>query len=196
MVYWTTCPWGSARGGTMYGFCPRIVVSWHLRRPRTRFRTCFQTRFRFQPFPEPCRNLVSVFLLIFCFFPSFFQFFPPCFLVFSPLFFQLFPGFSCFSLTNYVSCIVSFPFSRQKLTSNSVSFPISRRKLASNSVSFPISRRKLASNRLVFKKLVSPTPRLSSTSWHQRNVHYSFSDKMFWQLWIAVLRRRKSMVSV
>ena len=36
---------------------------------------------------------------------------------------------------------------------------------------------------------------LSSTSWRQRNVHCSFSDKMFWQLWRAVLRIRKFMVS-
>ena len=36
---------------------------------------------------------------------------------------------------------------------------------------------------------------LSSTSWLRRNVYCSFSDKMLWQLWRAVLRLRKSMVS-
>ena len=146
------------RGGTMYCFCPWIIVSWHLRIPRTRFRTCSRTRFRigfrFQHFPEPRRNLVSVFLVIFCFFPLFFLFFS----VFSPVFSSFFPVFFCFSVKNYVSFIVLFPFSCQKLASNSVSFAISHRKLASNPVSFPISRRKLASNRLVFKKLASPTP--------------------------------------
>ena len=65
--------------------------------------------------------------------------------MFSPVFPVFSPVFSCFSLKNDVSCIVSFPISRQKLASNSVSFPISCQKLASNSISFPISRRKLAS---------------------------------------------------
>ena len=37
---------------------------------------------------------------------------------------------------------------------------------------------------------------LSSTSLHRRNVDCSFSDKMFWHLWRAVLRIRKSMVSL
>ena len=36
---------------------------------------------------------------------------------------------------------------------------------------------------------------LSSTSWRRRNVHCSVSDKMFWQLWRAVLRLRKSKFS-
>ena len=159
------------RGGTMYRFCPRMVVSSHLRRPQTHFRTRlwtrFRTRFCFQHFPEPRRNLVSVFLVIFCFFPCFFLFFSvfsPVFPVFS-LFFSFFVEKWCI-LYRIVSLFspktrlefVSFPIFRRKLASNSVSFPISRRKLASNSVSFPISRWKLASNRLVFKKQVSPTP--------------------------------------
>ena len=158
----------------MYRFYPGIVVSWHLRRPQTRFRTRFQTRSRtrfqtrfcFQHFPEPHQKLVSVFLVIFSFFPVFSCFlgFFPCFFLFFPVFLVFFPCFSSFFPVFLVFRIkmmylVSYRF--PVLAENSPQiriFPIFRRKLASNSISFPISRWKLASNRLVFKKLVSPTP--------------------------------------
>jgi hypothetical protein len=100
----------------MYRFCPRIVVSWHLRRPQTRFQTRFRTRsqtrfrtrFRFQHFPEPRRNLVSVFLVIFCFFPVFFSSFFLFFSVFSPVF----PVFPLFFLVFRIKmmCLVSYCF--------------------------------------------------------------------------------------
>ena len=117
----------------------------------------FQNSFPFSAFPGT--SLISRFCIscnfLFFFSPRFF----PIFWCFPPVF-PVFSLFSHFSLKNDVSCIVLFPFSRRKLASNSVSFPISRQKLASNSISFPISCQKLALNRLVFKKLVSPTPTL------------------------------------
>ena len=48
---------------------------------------------------------------------------------------------------------------------------------------------------LLATNLVNLSLGLSRTSWRQRNVHCSFSDKFFWQLWRDVLWLRKSIVS-
>ena len=81
------------RGGTMYHFCPWIVVSWHLRRPQTRFGTRFRTRsqtrfwtcFRFQHFPGTSSKSCFCISCNFLFFPVFSRFFL-FFSVFSPVF--------------------------------------------------------------------------------------------------------------
>ena len=125
------------RGGTMYRFCPRIVVSWHLRRPRTRFRTRFrtrsQTRFRFQHFPEPRLNLVSVFLVIFCFFSPVFSLFSCFFSVFPPVFSSFFPVFLLFRWKVMYLVSYCFPF----LAENSPLIPYRFPFLAENSPRIP-----------------------------------------------------------
>ena len=108
------------------------------------------TRFRFQHFPEPRRNLVSVFLVIFWFFPVLSSFFSLLFLSVSR-FSSFFP---CFSFFVEKLCLVSsrFPFTPiPHLEYRLVSHFLSR--IQSH---FPF----LAS---FSKKMVSPTPSSSYT---------------------------------
>ena len=128
------------RGGTMYRFCPRIVVSWHLRRPRTCFQTRFQTRsqtrfrtrFRFQHFPEPRQNLVSVFLVIF-FFSCFFLFFS----VVSPVFPVFFPVFLVFRWKMIYLVSYRFPFIAENLPRIPYRFPFLAKNLPRIPYRFP-----------------------------------------------------------
>ena len=112
-----------------------------------------KTRFCFEHFLEPCQNLVSVFLVIFCFFPVI--------LVFSPLFFySFFPVFYCFSLKNYVSCLVSFPIYAHISSQIPSRFSFLAHFLSQILSCFPFLSPFLTSNRLVFKKtcLAHPYP--------------------------------------
>ena len=161
------------RGGTMYRFCPRIVVSWHLRRPQTRFRTRFQTcsqthfrtRFHFQHFPEPRQNLVSVFLIIFSFSPVFFLFlvfFSPVFPVFSPVFLVF--RWKMMHLISY-----RFPF----LAANSPRIPYRFPFLAENSPRIPYR----------FPFLAENSPRIASFSKNWSRPPLQLGTKMEKEKW-------------
>ena len=147
-------------------FCPPILVSWHLRRPS------FLFLFPSSAFPEilskSClaeilsrRNLVSPksclakILSCFCISCNFLFFF--CFFYIFPVFLFFSPSFVLFLLKNYVSCFVLFCIYTNLLSQILTCFPffahfrLKFRLISHFSFHFL--------SRLVFKKIVSPTPR-------------------------------------
>ena len=118
------------------------------------FPNFFPNSFPFSAFPEPCQNLVSVFIVIFCFFPVFSSFF-----VFFPLFFQFFPLFFLVFRWKMMHLIsYCFPF----LAKNSPWIPYCFPFLAENSprisYRFPLLAKNSPRIASFSKKLVLPTP--------------------------------------